>query len=397
MSGKYYLVRRNQESLLGPHDLAALGELYHRKQCSINDEVSSNLGPWVYFRNRDALEKHYPEMVSIFHRTAAPKGNLVSAYEKYVPKPRKSGSLLLTSMLVVVVLLGVAAAAHYLYHRRQADILQSAMRHYRNADYPRAMEILQADTALIDKLAASLSSSPQWLPVLRTLAFWDDGQLKPTVMAVLREQSEVKTPADCSRANWRKMWRNSLSSWQELLTQQKLLTTYWSLLLSWDPAWLRERTVPHWHYPNSYEHACFLSAYSAFIDLSLPDDQLATVIRERIMWQARALISTRADHRATYSSSSHPLLVWNCLEQSNDLKTLESCYRILKTARPTPLVTYSKEKYRWNKLRILATQARQDNMPPSSMPSLASTVDSHNSIDYGDIIDYSANINNQKK
>ena len=397
MNGKYYMVRHNQEALLGPHNLSEISNLHRSKKCSINDEVSGNTGPWVYLHNRDELKKHYPEIVSIFHRAAAPKENLVSAYEKYVPKPHKNSSSLLTSMLVVIVLLGVASASYYLHYRHQKNALQSVMQHHRNGDYSRAMDILRADAALVDKIAASLASSSKWLSVIRTFAFWDDNKLKPAVMAAIREQSAVKTPADCSRASWRKIWRGSLASWEELLTQQKLLSTHWSLLLSWDPEWLRERTVPNWHHPNSYEHGCFLSAYNAFIGMSLPDNQLAKIIRERIMWQARALTSPNDNHRTVYPSSANPLLVWNCLEQSNDLKTLESCRRILKTARRTPLIIYSQEKYHWNKLRIIAAQARQTNSPPNSTPSLTITVDSYNAINYVNTVDYLASINKRKK
>ena len=397
MSNKYYLVRHNQETLLGPHSLAEVASLYKNKKCNLNDEVSGNTGPWVYLRNRDELKKHYPEMVSTFHRAAAPKENLVSTYEKYVPKPHKSSSALLTSVLLVILLIGVAAAAYYMYDRYQADTMQRVMHHYRQADYASAMDILRADGMLVAKLSASLSSSPKWLPVLRTFAFWDDYQIKPEVMAAIKEQSAVKTPADCSRANWRRIWRSSLASWEELLTHQKLLTSHWSFLLSWDPEWLRERTSPHWQYPNSYEHGCFLSAYNAFIGMSLPDNQLATIIRERIMWQARALTSPTDSHRTIYPSSANPLLVWNCLEQSNDLKTLDACRRILKNARRTPLVTYSQEKYHWNKLRIIAAQARHTNTPPSNMPSLTNSVDSYNAIDYSNTVDYLANISKTKK
>ena len=395
MSNKYYLLRCNQEKFIGPHNLSEIASLYQNKQCSTNDEISGNTGPWIYLRNRDELKKHYPEMVDIFH-DALPKENLISAYEKYDPLPRKRSSFL-TFVLVTVVLLAVVAAGYYLYKRRQSDALHSVMKYHRNQDYPRAMEILRADAALVDKMSASLASSKQWLPVLRTFAFWDDTRPKPALMVAIREQSAIKTPANCSQASWRKIWRASMSSWEELLTQQKLVNAHWSLLLSWDTLWLRERTVPQWHYPNSYEHGCFLSAYNAFIGLPLPDNPLATVIRERIMWQARALVSTTDSQRTVEPSSASPLLIWNCMEQSNDLKTLDACRRLLKTARRTPLVAYSQEKYHWNRLRIIAAQIRKNSSINSSMPSLASSIDSYNAIDYGDIVGYLANINNQKK
>ena len=221
MSNKYYLLRRNQETLLGPHNLAEIVSLYQNKKCSTNDEISGNTGPWVYLRSRDELKKHYPEMVGIFHSTVA-KENLISAYEKYESKPRKSSSPL-TFMLFAVVLVGVAAAGYYLYHRHQSDALRSVMKYHRNQDYSRAMEIMRADAALVDKMSVSLASSKKWLPVLRTFAFWDDTKLKPSLMAAIREQSAVKTPANCSQASWRKIWRASMSSWEELLTQQNLL------------------------------------------------------------------------------------------------------------------------------------------------------------------------------
>lgn len=395
MSNKYYLLRCNQERFIGPHNLSELVSLYQNKQCSINDEISGNTGPWIYLRDRDELKKHYPEMVDIFH-SALPQENLISAYEKYDPVPRKRSSFPIF-MLIIVVMLGAVAAGYYLYKRRQNDALRSVMKYHRNQDYHRAMEILRADATLVDKLSASLASSKQWLPVLRTFAFWDDTSPKTALMVAIREQSAVKTPANCSRDSWRKIWRASMSSWEEFLTQQKLVQAHWSLLLSWDTLWLRERTVTQWHYPNSYEHGCFLSAYNAFIGLSLPDNPLAAAIRERIMWQARALVSTADSHRIIEPSSASPLLVWNCMEQSNDLKALDACHRTLKTARRTPLVVYSQEKYRWNRLRIIAAQIRKNNSINSSMPSLTSSTDSYNAIDYGDIVGYLANINNQKK
>lgn len=395
MSNKYYLLRRNQETLLGPHILTEIVDLYQNKKCSTNDEISGNTGPWVYLRSRDELKKHYPEMVGIFHG-AVLKENPISTYDKYESKPRKSSSLL-SFMLVTVVLLGAVGAGYYLYQRHQSSTMRSVMKYHSSQDYPRVVEILRADAALVNKMSASLSTSKRWLPVLRTFAFWEDTQPKPSLMAAIKEQSAVKTPANCSQASWRKIWRASTSSWEDLLTQQKLVKAHWSLLLSWDTLWLRERVVPNWNYPNSYEHGCFLSAYNAFIGLSLPDNPLATIIRERIMWQARALTSTTDNHRPTYPSSANPLLVWNCMEQSNDLKSLDSCRRIIKNARRTPLIVYSQEKYHWNRLRIIAAQIQRNGSTSSSIPSLAESTDSYNAIDYGGIVGYLANINNQKK
>ena len=390
------MLRRNQESLLGPHNLSEIASLHKNRQCSLNDEVSGNTGPWVYLRKHEELKKHYPEIFSIFH-TNVPKENLVSVYDKRETKPRSKSSSLLMFVLVSCLLLAAAGGGYYLYRRHQTQTLQSVMRHYSSQNYPRAMEMLKANTMLVDKMLASLAFSPRWLPVLRTFAFWDDIEAKPAVMAAIREQSVVKTPFDCSRASWRKLWQASMPKWDELLTQQKLLKSHWSLLLSWDTLWLRERSVPNWHYPNSYEHGCFLSAYSAFISMSLPDTPLATTIRERIMWQARALTTTADSYRAVQPTTASPLLVWNCMEQSNDLKTLDACRNVLKTSRRTPLVNYSYEKYRWNRLRIIATQIKNGGNTNISLPSLASSTDSYNAINYRATVDYLANISKRKK
>ena len=85
------------------------------------------------------------------------------------------------------------------------------------------------------------------------------------------------------------------------------------------------------------------------------------------------------------------------MEQSTDLKTLDSCRRILKTARRTPLLAYSQEKYRWNRLRIIAAQIRINGSTNNDIPSLAASIDSYNAIDYSDMVGYLVNINNQKK
>ena len=393
------MLRRNQESLLGPHNLSEISSLHKNRQCSLNDEVSGNTGPWVYLRKHEELKKHYPEILGIFH-TSMPKENLISVYDKQETKPRSKGSSLLMFVLVSCLLLAAAGGGYYLYRHHQTQTLHSVLRHYRSQNYPRAMEILKANTMLVDKMLAALassSSSLHWLPVLRTFAFWEDIEAKPAVMAAIREQSAVKTPADCSRASWHKLWRASMPKWDELLTHQKLLKSHWSLLLSWDALWLRERSVPNWHYPNSYEHGCFLSAYNAFISMSLPDTPLATTIRERIMWQARALTATADSYRAVQPTSANPLLVWNCMEQSSDLKTLDACRNVLKTSRRTPLVSYSYEKYRWNRLRIIAAQIKNGGSTNVNLPSLASSTDSYNAIDYSSTVDYLANISKRKK
>lgn len=391
MSTKYYLVRQKHEQLLGPYNLTEIGDLYRKGLCDTNDEVSGNLGPWLYLRERSNLKHHYPELAAIF---ADNKEHLVSAYDKYdSPKHRSSisSSVFIIAILIIGGAIGVALYLGRFYDDRTlAQVTQA----YQQQDYSRAVKILSANDKLIDRLIAEVSISPQWLPIIRTYAFSVDRNLSPSLIATVYDQTAIETPIDCTVATWRKIWQDSVDQWEQFLGKQRLLDQHWSRLLSWDPHWLRTKSAPNWRYPKSYEHACFLAAHKAFTALSLPNNSNFTVIRERIMWQAKYLNALTNGRDINYPKGKvNPLLIWNCMEQSADLRTLDNCRRIIRTAPQTQLVIYSQEKYLWNKLRIIETRLRNDqSATPKKISSLSTdkSNDSYNGMNYRETLDYLA-------
>ena len=394
MSDKYYLVRQRHERLLGPFNLAEISDLYRQGRCDLNDEVSGNLGPWLYLRERGNLKHYYPELSAIFH-TAENKEHLVSSYDKYdSPKQRSTIS---SSVLVLTILIIGGAIGAFIYLGRFYDdrALAQVQQAYRQQDYPRAVKILATNDKLVDRLLNEVSISPQWLPIIRTYAFSVDNDLKPFLIATVYDQTAIETPNDCTIARWRKIWQESVNDWEQFIGKQQLIDRHWSRLLSWDPHWLRTKSAPSWRYPKSYEHGCFLAAHKAFTALSLPSNSNFTIIRERIMWQAKYLNAVSNGQDIVYPrGKANPLLIWNCLEQSTDLRTLDNCRRIIRTSPQTQLVIYSQEKYFWNKLRIIEAQLRIDHS--SATKKIASPLsanksnDSYNGMNYRETLDYLA-------
>lgn len=393
MSDKYYLVRQRHEHLLGPYNLAEIDDLYRQGRCELNDEVSGNLGPWLYLRERGNLKHYYPELAAIFH-TAENKEHLVSSYDKYdSPKQRSAIS---SSVFIIAILLigGAIGAAIYLGRFYDDHILAQVTQAYQRQNYQQAVEILATNDRLVERLINEVSISPQWLPILRSYAFLVDGNLTRSLIATVYDQTAIETPTDCTVARWRKIWQESVNDWEQFIGKQQLIDRHWSRLLSWDPHWLRTKSSPSWRHPKSYEQGCFLAAHKAFIALSLPNNSNFTIIRERIMWQAKYLNAVSNGREIIYPRGKvNPVLIWNCMEQSIDLRTLDNCRRIIRTAPQTQLVVYSQEKYLWNKLRIIETQLRND---PSSTTKKASSFsatksnDSYNGINYRETLDYLA-------
>lgn len=394
MSDKYYLVRQKHEQLLGPYNLAEINDLYRQGLCDLNDEVSGNLGPWLYLRERSNLKHYYPELSAIFH-TAGNKEHLVSAYDKYdSPKQRSAIS---SSVFIIAILIigGAISAVIYLGRLYDDRALAQVTQAYRQQDYSRAAKILATNDKLVERLVNEVSISPQWLPIIRTYAFLVDTSLAPPLIAMVYDQTAIKTPNNCTVTRWRKIWQESVDDWERFLGKQQLIDRHWSRLLSWDPHWLRTKSAPNWRYPKSYEHGCFLAAHKAFTALSLPNNANFTVIRERIMWQAKYLNAVSNGRDVVYPRGRvNPLLIWNCMEQSSDLRTLDNCRRIIRTAPQTQLVVYSQEKYLWNKLRIIETQLRNDQLSTTKKISSLSvnnkSKDSYNGMNYRETLDYLA-------
>lgn len=391
---RYYLLRKNHEIISGPHNLSEIASLHKNGQCNSEDEITGNIGPWVYIKQRVVLQQRYPELINVFYANER-RENLVSSYDKFESKsPYATRNILVVGCCIALISL---AAVVYLNRRHNDNVLGTVKRlYYQDQDYSQAMELLEKNVGLIGKM----STTPRGLPIVRTFAFWSDIRLSSAVMTVVRDPVAIKTPNDCSQGSWERIWKNSINSWDKFLVKQKLLASHWSRLLSWDPFHIREKSASGWSYPRSYEHGCFLSASKAFVAMILPGNDLASIIRERIMWQSKAITSAAESHKVVIPGpKANPLLIWNCMEQSLDLKTLNICRRHLKNYPPTPLVAYTQEKYIWNKLRIVTWLLKNNSISTSKSTSSppSSNVDSYNSINYQDAIEYLISVNNSKK
>ena len=389
MSEKLYLLRRNHEHLHGPYNLTQLSRIYKVNKHSSEIEVSGNLGPWVYARNINDLGKYYPELLDTFH-AGDDATQYASAYTKITTVPVRR-SRFLPNLILITILLGIVGGLTFVLLRK-INInrhLQKAMHAYsKERDYQRALAIIESKPQLVTELLDRSKDSSYWLPLLRTLTFYGNSNTSLFALHLVKGNNAINTPDDCSEANWEKIWTTSTKSWEEFLVQQNLIDAHWAMLLSWDSHWIRTYQSPGWQEPKSYAQGCLLSAYDSFTTAFLPEDKkdLAALINARITWLSHALSpEENQPTTAVATDKSHPLLIWNCMEQSTTMNELNTCINYIKTLPSTQLTDYTHEKYVWNKLRImLATGIEPED--------IVNYTDTYNSIDYSPILKLSAEL-----
>ena len=387
---RYYLLRKNHEFILGPRNLSEVARIYRDEKHTSEFEVCGNLGSWYYVRDRHNIEKHYPELFNIFYSSEKSE-HLVSAYSGFddvsgKPRGLPKGLIFIGIFLAIVVVLTM-------FYLRRRDIdrsLAEALHIYNGKNYMEAIVVMEKKPHLLEALVTRAKISSHWLPMLRTVSFHSNLKIGLMGLALVKDTASISSPDDCSVDNWTRIWKGSSKQWGNLISEQNLPNSHWALLLSWDSHWLHNYRREGWLDPHSYEHGCFLSAYKSFVALSFSGNEFASVVRERIMWQSRVLNPLITNHPSS-QNSTNLLLVWNCLEQSNNLKSLNTCQSKLKNHPSTPLFNYTQEKYYWNRLRILQSMLNDGKINKNSLPKVSRAVDSYNSIDYRHTIDFLSN------
>ncbi|MDE3269870.1 MAG: hypothetical protein OYH77_06265, partial [Pseudomonadota bacterium] len=264
--------------------------------------------------------------------------------------------------------------------------MERAMRAYNDdRDYQRALTIIESQPKLVAELLTRSKDSPYWLPLLRTLTFYGNAHISPADLPHIKGNDAINTPDDCSTTSWSQIWTASSTRWDEFLAQQKLIDTHWAMLLSWDWHWIHNHQSPGWQEPKSYAQACLRSAYDSFTSVLLPEDKqhLTAIIQARITWLAHALSSPERPPSVPIPNEPHPLLIWGCMEQSNHLNDLNNCMNPIKHLPQTELISYTHEKFIWNKLRIMRATGEEPNDD-------VSYTDSYNSIDYSSVIKFTS-------
>jgi hypothetical protein len=289
----YYLVRQNNETLLGPMNLKELSSKVSSMEVTMADEVTGNLGPWVFLES-NVLEDFYPEIAhevasSVTWHSETP--TLLSKKFELKGQPGSEGSEI-WKYIAAAMLLGVIALTSLIY--KEDSKLRSREAVEKKNDNSNLDEKFMSQSTVFEKLEESFDkNSPadvekllsnfrlaeeykretdvfyRLLPYIRFAAFSSGGSVekrsKTTYYNNIPNQvivgfADSSLPKDCSLSAWSKAF-NSANRAYGKVTLEKLIYRSSNLkALLWNAKWISARPGSGWFYPKNMHHACLINA-----------------------------------------------------------------------------------------------------------------------------------------
>lgn len=343
----YYLVRQQNQTIKGPMSLRKLSKLVASLDVTMGDEITGNLGPWVFLDSK-LLDDFYPEVASEIsmnkgwsHEPATllsekyelgPIKKNDSSFWKYFPYMLGFSLVLLGSLLffdvssltpndISVRLKSIASA-----EKSDESLLKEIVEAYEDADLSKVRGVLSQ----IDIRQEYLQKSYFYyeiLPYIRYVAFNDmenskfgRGYYRGIALADLKGNSEQSTPNDCRVEAWRRSFSKLKGKeFSNQLFEKTARSSPEIKALLWHPKWIASRMTKGWSYPYNYHHGCLLTAKAAIF--SLKKDQVTNVLRQRIEFQLD-LIEGRTP--ALFTGAFNVLSNVSCIEVEKNSSCVES-------------------------------------------------------------------------
>ncbi len=385
---KLYLIRRGVEGFVGPMSLSELRAAYSKMQFGAQDEIAGSCQSWITIERQELLRRHYPEVASfIYQESANSWGGSDHVSGVAASGSAAAQSIRMRTILVAFAYLLACALAVWVAFQlarnlklsgklapedREASlaVLESYIETGNLRDFATAME--RQLPSLLPKLQKSRIQTNQWLPLLRTYAFYRDGEVPGFSQSILRGNVVTPVagalPSECTVKYWKGRWQNSSQAWVQLSSGKAVPRTHWATLLLLDPNWTKRRSVHGWRLPQNFYAACIMTGYKGFqaaiADISrgetaatnATDKSIRDSLERRLRFlQARTLESFAIDSESlrpmAQAVSGDGFSILSCMEYAGSMAQLQGC-RSIGDGLTGQWPVIIDLRFRWNQFRL---------------------------------------------
>ena len=339
-----YLVRQKNEILKGPMSLAELKSKVSCLEITTGDEVTGNLGPWVFMDSSD-LTVLYPEISTLLQDQkdwVDENPTLLSQkfqYDSLAVEKNRAWKVLALSMVVGLIALGgliykedkkfkakmsetndIKASNVFMSNDKLVD---SVIEKFNDDDKAGVYKLLNR-VNFAHELKRQTNLFYRLLPYARYVYFSEYIPAKSLVKQIPLSQlvgyvgSDV--PKKCHATSWHALFKKIDS---ELSLDQanfmSISKIYPNLnVFLWNSGWVRSRKASGWEFPFNIHHACLIGANVA---LSANKSEKFDFLKERVDVQLNLIESNTDPSQPNYSYntiSSGVLNILNCVEATGD-------------------------------------------------------------------------------
>jgi hypothetical protein len=185
---------------------------------------------------------------------------------------------------------------------------------------------------IASRLVKSQKQQGIWLPYLRMYAYLTTGSIDGVPQKILRGDTGVLAPAECSVDFWKRKWRETADQNIAFVQGKSLQKNPWTKLLAMDPDWVRRRPQKGWVRPKNYLEGCMMTAHTAMRSLTsggksdseifadIPQD-VSDMVLNRLKSQLDAITNGRTGQ----TSVAGVLSRLTCLETQPRVEDLSAC------------------------------------------------------------------------
>jgi hypothetical protein len=335
-----YLVRQQNERLLGPLSLSELKDSVSCLEITTCDEISGNLGPWVFMDSSD-LNVLYPEILSILKEVKDWGGEnptLISQRFEYGGEGDDRSRL--WKILAVSMLLGLVTLAGLIYKedaKMQAGlsekneqsnssvfmsnetIIQKIKLKYVNDDKAGVYKLL-GKINLLSEYKRESNLFYRVLPYVRFVYYSDyfpgKALAKHMPTNILRGSAGKDIPKNCHASSWiayfKKLNGNLDLSDENIIANFKKYPKMRAFL--WNSSWVKSRKASGWGVPGNIHHGCLIGAKAALGQLK---SQKYNQLRRRVAFQLERIEPSKpvsVDTKGVISKVSNLLTSLSCVE-----------------------------------------------------------------------------------
>ena len=287
----YYLVRQNNETIIGPLSLSDLSQKVASLEITMADEVTGNLGPWV-FLDSGSLAQFYPEISSEIAASInwESEGHSLISSEfefKLTSKGPTTGMKRNLTYTLVLMLLGIGFflyqddfkmlsklyEAHIMPKKTVSEKKISETNLYKRLEIAYAKgspDKVESVLSSIDLQSEFMKKSERFyklLPYIRYVAFSSGtassvqlygNYYKKVADKILVGYQSDSLPERCDFETWKNAINYGNKSYDRVPLEVILENNRNLKALLWNPTWISTRASSGWLFPKNMHHACIL-------------------------------------------------------------------------------------------------------------------------------------------
>ncbi len=363
---KLYLIRKNLETFVGPWSTAEIKDAVKTMQFGLQDEVSGHLGPWVTMDQRERMKKYYPDLAKALYEGNGLDWGLgdtdIRSSDADTQRLRAQGQRNLT--WAVLFFVGAAIAFGIAVYLANAAKMAAKAREEKELSFDtrEAERLAQVEGEVaLDRYLARHSSEianamafqgkeeSDWLPYVRSFALRGEGSFAGVSAKVLRGQTSIPAPVDCSEKAWEQRWRQGQSQWSRFAAGEELIRSHWARILAWDPHWISRElaSTNHagWRKGETYFTLCLTMAKKGLEHVGV--SQMGSQNKQDLVAKARFLrridwmisvLSLNPTEGFKFSREDSFLEGLTCVDSAKTLTELSACQKISES-------TYFRERF----------------------------------------------------